>query len=407
MFATVKSSALDAITADEKVCRARRSFSENAENITARHIEICRIAAPPFGERKRAEHFLNRFREIGLLDARIDAEGNCTAFRKGSNSGNDAQILCISAHLDTVFAAETPFDLRREGDRIIAPGILDDGCGLAALLALAETLQTFDITTRDSILFVATVGEEGAGNLRGVRHLFERGEFADKINAFISLDGASVVPIVNRALGSRRYSVELRSVGGHSWIDFGAPNPIHAASRAIAKIVRFPIPKTPRVSFNIGKISGGTSVNSIPETAAFEVDLRSESESVLSKLDLYFQRCVTEAIAEENAARRKNFAELESKIELIGARPGGATDENSTLVRLAIEATQAVGITPKLTISSTDANLPMSLKIPSITIGAGGDGDKMHTLNEWYDPNGREIGLERMLLLTLVFVGIA
>jgi acetylornithine deacetylase/succinyl-diaminopimelate desuccinylase-like protein len=241
--------------------------------------------------------------------------------------------------------------------------------------------------------------------LRGVRYLFTKGEFAQQIGAFISLDGAGISQIVNRALGSRRYKVTLTGSGGHSWLDAGAPNPVHAVGRVVAKLTAFRMLSTKeKTTFNVGKISGGTSVNAIPTMAEIEVDLRSESSSELQRLDAYFRLAVDESLTEENAQGKANYSPLELNLELTGDRPSGKTDSNERLVQLAIEATKAIGAEPNLTVSSTDANLPMSLNIPAITLGAGGTGDRMHTLDEWYNPAGREIGLNRALLLILSFV---
>lgn len=388
---------------NQKVRRAADFFAQNAERITAEQIEITKIPAPPFGEAKRAEFFKQKFIDAGLTDARIDEEGNCLALRRGRK---DAPLIVASAHLDTVFPAETDLSVRRDGKRIFAPGIMDDGCGLIALIALAEALKLAEIETAGSILFVATVGEEGAGNLRGVRHLFTKSEFASQIDGFISFDGAGVEQIVNRALGSRRYRVEIKSPGGHSWLDFGSPNPVHALGRAIAKLANFPLPKKPKTTFNVGRIEGGTSVNAIPVATSIEVDLRSESKTELNRLDAFFRRAISEAATEENDARNQKYSKLEINIEQTGERPSGATDESSRLVQLAMEATKVAGFRPSLAISSTDSNVPMSLNVPAITLGAGGTGDRMHTTGEWYDPTGREAGLIRALLLILSLTGI-
>ncbi len=402
MIPAVSGSTIQTLLKTDKIRLAFSFFADSAAEITARQLEICRIPAPPFGEQKRAQYFLQKFIELGLSDAKIDAEGNVLALRQGTAN---APLIVVSAHLDTVFPLETDLTTRFENGKIFAPGIMDDGCGLVALLTLAETLEKLKIETKSGILFAATVGEEGAGNLRGVRYLFAEGEFARKIGAFISLDGAGVSQIVNRALGSRRYKVTLNGGGGHSWLDAGAPNPVHAVGRIVAKLTTFrALAKKDKTTFNVGRIAGGTSVNSIPTTAEIEVDLRSESSSELRRLDAFFRRAVHESVTEENSAGNAKYPPLELNLELTGDRPSGETKSTERLVQLASEATRAVGGEPNLTISSTDANLPMSLNIPAITIGAGGAGDKMHTLGEWYDPTGREIGLNRALLLILGFV---
>ena len=397
------SNSIQSLLEDERTRRAFEFFADHADQITNEQISICTIAAPPFGEANRAEFMRRRFAELGLNEAKIDAEGNVLALRRGRS---ERPLLVVSAHLDTVFAAETDLTVRREDSKIFAPGIMDDACGLVALVALAEALQKFQIETSGTILFVATVGEEAAGNLRGVRHLFLNGEFAGRIDAFVSLDGAGVQQIVNAALGSRRYKIMMSGSGGHSWLDFGAANPVHALGRAVAKLAAYPLPKKHKTTFNVGRIAGGASVNVIPETAEIEVDLRSESEAELQRLDAFFRRAVAEAVEEENAARSPKSSPLEIESNLTGTRPSGITAETDALVKAAIEATLAVGVEPSLAMSSTDSNFPMSLNIPSVTLGAGGAGDKMHTLGEWFDPTGREIGLQRALLLILAHAGI-
>ena len=385
------------------VRRAFEFFDAHGTEIIEEHIRICSIPAPPFGETARAEYLCRKLQEIGLTDARLDEEGNCIAMREGRT---DSPLLVVSAHLDTVFPAGTDFTVRRVGSRLLAPGISDDGCGLAALIALAFTLQEMQIETEGSLLFVGTVGEEGEGNLRGVRHLLTRGEWANRVDAFLSLDGPGMDRITNGALGSRRYRVQLRGAGGHSWGDFGVANPVHALGRAISKLASYPVPRQPRTTFNVGRIEGGASVNAIPREALMDVDLRSASETELLRLDAFFRRAVREAADDENATRRKGDLPLELNVQLIGQRPSGETPVASPIVELAQETTRALGFTPRLDQASTDANLPISMGIPAITLGAGGTSGSSHTLDEWYDPRGRELGLKRALLVMLGIVGL-
>lgn len=387
----------------ERVRRAFRLFETEAERITEEHVRICSIPAPPFGEAERAEYLRAKFAEFGLADARVDGEGNCLALRRGRAL---RPLFVLSAHLDTVFPEGTDYTVRREGAKLRAPGIADDGCGLAALMTLGRAFVECGLETEGSVLFVGTVGEEGEGNLRGVRHLFGAGEWAGRIDAFVSLDGPGVERITNAALGSRRYRVTMRGTGGHSWGDFGAANPIHAAGRAVARLAAYPAPARPRTTFNVGRISGGAGVNVIPRDAAMDVDLRSESAEELSRLDAFFRRAVREAADDENAARRLGTPPLELEVKLIGDRPSGATPPAHQLVRLAEEATRAVGFTPRLECSSTDSNIPVSLGLPAVTLGAGGQSGHSHTLDEWYDPRGRDAGLKRALLLALGFAGL-
>lgn len=376
---------------------------KNAEAITDEQIRICSIPAPPFGEGERAEYLAEKFSALGLTDVEVDEEGNCLGLIKGTSR---SPLLVVSAHLDTVFAAGTDFTVVRSGNRLLAPGIADDGCGLAALIALARAIQTEKIRPEGSILFVGTVGEEGEGNLRGVRHLLTHGRWASQVEAFLSFDGPGVDRITNRALGSRRYRVEISGRGGHSWGDFGLPNPVHALGRAVAKLAGYPLPREPRTTFNVGRIEGGTSVNAIPAKAAMDVDLRSGADAELRRLDSFFRRAVKQAADEESAGRRAGDPLLEVKVDLIGERPSGETPADSPLVELAFEATRLVGVEPRLDQSSTDSNLPISLGIPAITLGAGGMSGSSHTLAEWFDPTDRAVGLKRALLVILGVVGL-
>ncbi len=385
------------------VTRALRSFETNADAITEEQIRICSIPASPFGEQARAEYLSRKFLDLGLTDVEIDEEGNCLGLLKGSSQ---TPLLVVSAHLDTVFSKDTDFTVTRRDEKLFAPGIADDGCGLAALIALVQAIQTEEIPTEGSILFVGTVGEEGEGNLRGVRYLFTKGRWATRIEAFLSFDGPGLDRITNRALGSHRYRVEVTGPGGHSWGDFGLPNPVHAIGRAVSRLAAYPAPKEPRTTFNVGRIEGGTSVNSIPSQASMEVDLRSAAERELQRLDAFFRRTMREGVDEENAIRRVGDPPLKLKVDLIGERPTGETRADSPLVEVALEATRALGVTPRLDQSSTDSNLPISLGIPAITLGAGGSSGASHSLDEWYDPRERDLGLKRGLLVVLGIVGI-
>jgi tripeptide aminopeptidase len=391
------------LVAARQVVDAFRFFDANAEAITEQHISICSVPASPFAEQRRAEYLQDKFEELGLAQTTIDEEGNCLGFLEGQST---SPLLVVSAHLDTVFSQDTNFTVTREKHRLLGPGISDDGCGLVALLALVQAVNVSGLKTLGSVLFVGTVGEEGEGNLRGVRHLLTRGSWANRIDAFISFDGPGAERITNRALGSRRYRVRLKGAGGHSWGDFGAPNPIHALGRAISRLVSYPVPKEPRTTFNIGRIDGGESINSIPPDAFMEVDLRSADESELRRLDAYFRRSVREATDEENATARPGDILLELKLDLIGERPTGETPATSFLVELAQEATKAVGLKPRLDQASTDSNLPISMGIPAITLGAGGQAGASHTLDEWYDGRDRNTGLKRGLLVMLGVVGV-
>src|ERR671938_1836047 len=376
-------------------------FETRADEITEEQVAICSIPAPPFGEEKRAAYLCEKFRQYGLSDTHVDAEGNCVGLRRGHSL---SPLLVVSAHLDTVFPAETDFTVRREQHKLLAPGIADDGCGLAALISILRALEECAVETEGSLLFVGTVGEEGEGNLRGARYLLTAGEWARRVDAFISFDGPGVERITHAALGSRRYRVRLRGTGGHSWGDFGAANPVHALGRAIARLASYPAPVDPRTTFNVGRIEGGASVNVIPREAMMDVDLRSASADELRRLDAFFRRAVREAADDENAGRRTGDPPLELDLKLIGDRPSGETPPDASIVRLAEEATRILGYRPRLDRSSTDSNIPISLGIPAITLGAGGASGNSHTLDEWFDTRGRDIGLKRALLVMLGLV---
>ncbi|HEY0726249.1 MAG TPA: M20/M25/M40 family metallo-hydrolase, partial [Pyrinomonadaceae bacterium] len=385
------------------VTRALRFFETHADAITEEHIRICSVPASPFAEQERAEYLSRKFRDLGLTEVEIDDEGNCLGLLRGSSL---SPLLVVSAHLDTVFAKGTDFTVSKRENKLFAPGIADDGCGLAALIAFAHAIQKEQISIEGSILFVGTVGEEGEGNLRGVRHLFTKNRWASQIEAFLSFDGPGLDRITNRALGSHRYRVEISGPGGHSWGDFGLPNPVHAIGRAISRLAGYPAPKDPRTTFNVGRIEGGTSVNSIPSGVSMEVDLRSTAERELQRLDAFFRRAMREAVDEENSTRRAGDPLLNLKVDLIGERPTGETRADSPLVELALEATRSLGVAPRLDQSSTDSNLPISLGIPAITLGAGGTSGSSHSLDEWYDPRERDLGLKRGLLVVLGTVGL-
>ena len=385
------------------VARALRFFETHADAITEEHIRICTIPASPFGEQERAEYLSRKFSELGLTEVEIDEEGNCLGLLEGSSR---SPLIVVSAHLDTVFSKDTNFNVTRRDNKLFAPGIADDGCGLAALLALAQAIQSERIPIEGSVLFVGTVGEEGEGNLRGVRHLFTKGRWAKHVDSFLSFDGPGLDRITNKALGSHRYRVEVTGPGGHSWGDFGLPNPVHAIGRAISRLAGYPAPKHPRTTFNVGRVEGGRSVNAIPGEAAMEVDLRSAAEAELQRLDAFFRKAMRDAVDEENVKRRVGNPLLRLNVDLIGDRPTGETPADSPLVELAIEATKMLGVEPRLDQSSTDSNLPISLGIPAITLGAGGSSAFSHSLDEWYDPRGRDLGLKRGLLVILGTVGI-
>lgn len=387
-----------------QIRRAFQIIEDLDDQLDEQLIRICQIPAPPFKEEARARYIARRFEEAGLARVRSDGVGNVIAERPGLSS--EPRVI-ISAHLDTVFPEGTDVRVRRTGPRFHAPGISDNTCGIVSLVALAETLAAVEITTEGTIHFVATVGEEGEGNLRGVRHLFTGGEFRSGAEAFVSLDGPGLERITHRALGSRRFRVIVAGPGGHSWGDFGIVNPVHALGRAIARFASYPAPLAPRTSYNVGIIEGGSSVNAIPERASMVVDIRSVSMDEIGKLEAYLRRVVEIAVREENSQRAISGTSLSYEFEQVGDRPSGETPADSRIIRAAIECSRALGIEPRLDCSSTDSNIPISLGIPAITIGVGGISSNCHSLTEWYEPVGRELGLKRLLLLTVGLAGLA
>lgn len=386
-------------SSSSKAARALDYIKATEPQTIEEQIKICEIPAPPFKEQERAEFFKRRFTEIGLKNVRIDRAGNCIGERPGAS--NDT-TLAIVAHLDTVFPEETDVKVTRNGATLTGPGIGDNCRGLAVMLAIARALNQSRIETQGTIIFIADVGEEGLGDLRGVRHLFDE-ELKGRITHFIAIDGAGLT-ITNRAVGSHRYRVTFRGPGGHSFGAFGMPNPIHALGRAIEKISRFKAPSKPKTTFNVGRIEGGTSVNSIAHTVWMEVDMRSESATELDKLDAQFKRAVQSALDEENAFW-ESPRKLTVEVQQIGNRPAGEQDPNTLIVKAALAADAQLGIKSNLTSGSTDSNIPISMGIPAITIDGGGTGRGAHSLTESFDSTDSHLGTQRALLLALNVVG--
>ncbi len=363
-------------------------------------LDAVRIPAPPFGEQARGAWFQERFRSLGLRDVHVDDEGNVLAERPGSSPDASGAMLLLSAHLDTVFPPGTPCDPREDEARILAPGACDNAAGLSALLAMAAALQFADITTPAPILFAANVGEEGEGDLRGMRHIFTRGPYRNRIAASIALEGAGLSTVVTRGLGSVRLRVTVTGPGGHSWTDAGAPNPILLLSRLLVEAASLPFPSHPRTTFNAGQISGGTSINSIPESASVLLDLRSTHPAQMRASAAELCASMRQTI---DAANAENPSHLPAAliVETIGERPAAALPDDSPLLETVRAADRHLGLRTEVRIGSTDANLPLSLRIPAIALGGGGTGGGIHTLAEWYDPTGREMALRRILLTVL------
>ncbi len=366
-------------------------------------VKACEIPAPTFEEAQRAAWFKQRFTELGLQNVRIDRIGNVIGERPGAGGG---PVLVLAAHLDTVFPEGTDVRVKREGAMLSAPGIGDDSRGLGVIVGVARALNEAKIATAGTIIFVANVGEEGLGDLRGVRHLFNE-ELKGRATHFISVDGTGL-GIVNTAVGVVRYRVTLRGPGGHSYGAFGLPSPIHALGRAIEKIARFQVPKAPKTTFNVGKIEGGTSVNSIAHTAWMEVDMRSESAAELGKLEAEFKRVVQASLDEENLRSLGGVGDkkLTAELKIVSQRPAGVTPADAPIVQIARAADRALGLTTKLGSGSTDSNIPISLGIPAITIDGGGAGFGTHALDERFDTTNSHLGTQRALLIALGIVGV-
>jgi acetylornithine deacetylase/succinyl-diaminopimelate desuccinylase-like protein len=398
-----KADAADTQT-DPRITRVLEILRGSAAATTEEQIRITEIPAPPFQESGRAAYMKKLFVSTGLR-VETDDTGNVI----GEWPGSSPDVVMLTAHLDTVFPASTDVRVKREGGRFLAPGISDNGTGLAALVALSKAFREAKIKTNKTILFVADVGEEGEGNLRGMRALVEA--YKKRLKYVVALDGSATEYVTTAALASRRVEITITGPGGHSWSDFGAPNPIHALGRGIARFVTARVPESPRTSFNIGEIEGGTSVNSIPSSAQMKVDLRSEAEPELAQLEVLLRDAIKAGIDEEmSAARERGMAGsanlLNLKINVLGVRPAGELPENSPLLAALLAADTHLGNRSRRERSSTDANIPLSVGIPALSIGAGGRSGGAHTLEEWYDPAGRELGLQRVALTVLGVAGL-
>jgi tripeptide aminopeptidase len=371
-------------------------------------LELSRIAAPPFGESARGEWLGARFRDLGLESVSIDEVGNVLGLRPGLGG----HCVSISAHIDTVFPAGTPLNVRQLGSRLYGPGVSDNGAGVAALLAVAGAMRGCQVPHALPILFVGNVGEEGEGDLRGMRHLFSVSPWKDSILYSVVLDGAGSDTIVSEALGSRRFEVIVRGPGGHSWSDFGAPNPILVLARAMNSFSQTPVPSSPKTVFNIGVVRGGTSVNSIPESASMRVDIRSTSMAEMERLEDALRLSLDRAIHEELQAQERRVPGarrppgLSSEVVPIGNRPAGELHSSAHILHVINAVDSHLGNAAQIHRASTDANVPLSLGREAIAIGGGGSGGGAHTLQEWFDCGGRELGLRRILLTLLTLAGV-
>lgn len=407
---TAAFSRITALASKRRVHAAFAWLHANERVVLEWQKDLCAIPAPPFGEQARSEWIAARFQEAGLTGIETDEAGNVLGYLPAPQMSSESTgaIVVLSAHLDTVFPADTPLrpavrtiDGR---DRLEAPGACDNGAGVVGMLALAHALVQAKIELPSALMFLGNVGEEGEGDLRGVRHLYNRRALAGRIAAHVVLDGAGADSAVTQALGSRRYQVTITGPGGHSFTDVGTPNPITALASALSTLAITPLPEEPRTTLNVGTIHGGTSVNSIPESAAATIDARSTSTDQLVRLEVALHRAVEDSVAQWNAratpaARVRGL--LKFTIATIGNRPAAQLSGDSPILDALRAVDRHLGLQSGARLGSTDANIPISLGIPAISVGAGGEGGGAHTLAEWYEPKDRELGLRRILLLTL------
>ena len=402
-----------ALAAQRPVHAAFAWLHGNPKTIMDWQAEMVAIPAPPFGEQARSEWMAARFAQAGLSDVKTDAIGNVSGWLRATRlpAESTGPVIVLSAHLDTVFPAGTPLNPVVNGDRLEAPGSCDNGAGVVGMLAIAHALVASGAELAAPLLYLGNVGEEGEGDLRGVRHFYSQGALAGRIAAHIVLDGAGADSAVTQALGSRRYRVVITGPGGHSFTDAGTPNPIAALASALAALAATPLPHEPRTTLNLGTIQGGTSVNSIPENAQAAIDFRSTSPEQLLLLEVALHRAVEDAVdywnAKATAAARIGRGLLAFKIDKIGDRPAAQLPAGSPLLEALSAVDRHLGLRTDQRLGSTDANIPLSLGIPALSMGAGGDGGGAHTLAEWYSAKDRETGLKRVLLLALAMTSWA
>ncbi len=378
-------------------------FRSQARELEELQLQVTSIPAPPWGESARSRWMGERFAELGLSDVHSDELGNVLGIYPGSDAG--APFIALSAHIDTVFPVGTPIVVRRDGDKLYGPGISDNSSGIVALLAIAGALRSAGVLNTAPLLFIGDVGEEGEGDLRGMRHIYQQPRWSATIASLVVIDGAGTDTIIAEGLGSRRYEVMVRGNGGHSWSDFGVANPIVALARVIDRFSRTPVPVSPKTTFNIGIINGGTSVNSIPESATMRVDTRSASVEELDRLERALHEALDHVIPEITGRKKQEL--LTAEVRVIGNRPAADLPSESQLLKTIRAVDAQLGNTARIQRASTDANIPLSLGREAIAIGAGGSGGGAHTIHEWYDASGRDLGLKRILLLALALSGVA
>jgi acetylornithine deacetylase/succinyl-diaminopimelate desuccinylase-like protein len=390
--------AVSRLLAHERIRAARHHIERTDEVTLARQAALSAIPAPTGAEGRRAARVAELFREIGLSDVAVDNAGNVHGWLKGNGSPH----VVLAAHLDTVFGAEVDVAVERRGQRLEGPGISDNARGLAALVAVAEAMVAARVPATRPILFAATVGEEGSGDLRGVKYLLNgRRETGNgKPVAFIALDGAGLDRVIHRALGSKRYHVTFRGPGGHSWAAFGVANPANAVGRAAALLADLAPQQAPRTTCAVVRLGGGTGLNSIPQEAWLDLDLRSEDPRALAQLDVTVRAALERAADDENRRRTAGSPTLRVEIQLLGDRPSGITPRAHPLVQAAVAANRVLGRDADLASASTDANVPTALGIPAIALGAGGKAGDAHLATEWYENVEGALGIVRALLVT-------
>ena len=386
--------------------RAEAAIATGFDRFVQDIITLTEIPAPPFQEGVRAESYRAMLTEAGLAEVSLDGEGNVLGLRPGRSGDH---VICIAAHLDTVFPPGTDTRVRRDGNRLYAPGVGDDTRGLAVLLALARAMTQAGLETRHDILFVADVGEEGPGDLRGMRHLFQNGAYAGKIAGFFTFDGSDMETLVTGGIGSRRYRVTFSGPGGHSFNDFGIVNPSNALGDFLAGLARVPVPKVPRTTFSASVLGGGTSINAIPQNVWVDVDLRSADPDALAKLDGRMRDIVDNAVAAENARGNTVKGAVVAKFAQVGNRPASAMLTSGPIIDESVAALAAYGFEATFEASSTDANIPLSLGIPAVMFGSGTAAGSAHTLEEWIDvePEGGIRALAASLAAVVAVAGIA
>jgi tripeptide aminopeptidase len=362
-------------------------------------IALTEIPAPPFKEERRAAAYLAMLQQHGLSDVERDPEGNVMGVRRGTGGG---PMLAVLAHLDTVFPEGTDVKVRREGTRLMAPGIGDDTRALALMLSVIRAMNAAKLATRSDILFVGNVGEEGEGDLRGVKYLLRKGKYKDRIKLFLAIDGGEQGTITRGGVGSKRYRVTFKGPGGHSYGAFGLVNPAYAMAAAIARFSDVQVPASPKTTFNVGVVSGGTSVNSIPAEVSMDVDIRSESCAELAKVDATFLSIVKTAVADENRSRSTREGRIDADPRVIGERPCGETSLEAPILKTAAAVVQSFGLKPSYSISSTDSNIPMSMGIPALTIGRGGPGGRSHSPDEWTDVAAPGVAQSAEVVLAII-----